>query len=223
MDPQSLEDRLRALEQELSIAKAEKQHRRIFPRWLAISKPQTRSPAHQRKHRLWFFRNLFTRTPRISTKRFFLLFVVPLLLLAGGVGAWIVTQTKPIPARYRQGLNYPLYYPANLPNGYGVDPTSFRRVDQVLIFHITTPSDKPITVSEQHMPSDLDLSQHPSPAGIPTPDQDNFTTSAGTAQTSFWGSNFVTSLVTPNTWIIINVSGYTKEQAELIAQSFRPL
>ena len=148
---------------------------------------------------------------------------IPLLLLVIAAGSWLVINTKPIPGKFRQGLNYPTYYPDSLPDDYAVDRLSFKREGNVLIFSIKAPRGRQMVVTEEHIPKGLDLSQHANPAGIPMPDEDNFTTTVGSAQTSFWGGKFVCSLVTQNTWIIINVSGFTKKEASLVAQSFRPL
>lgn len=146
---------------------------------------------------------------------------LPFLILAFAAGSWLALNTKPIPAKYRQGLEFPLYYPKNLPAGYTVDRSSFRRDNKVLIFSVSAPNGKTIAISEERIPIGLDLSQHvPNPNGIKLPDQDTFTTSIGSAQTTLWGDKYVTSLVTQDTWIILNVTGFTNKQAEKVAQSF---
>lgn len=148
-----------------------------------------------------------------------------MLLLTIPAATWLIINTKPIPGKYRQGLGYPLYYPSNLPKGYKVDRTSYVRNDKTLIFSIQAPNGKNIAVSEQHIPAGLDLSQHPAtnPAGIALPDQRNFTTAAGSAQISFWGDKLVSSLVTDNTWIILNVSGFKLDDAQKVTQAFTKL
>lgn len=148
-----------------------------------------------------------------------------LLLLAISAGTWLILNTKPIPGKYRQGLNYPLYYPSNLPKGYAVDRNSFQRKDKVLIFNITSPTGKNVAVAEQHIPPGIDLSQHPAnnPAGITLPDQRDFNTAAGSAEISFWGDKLVSSLVTDNTWVILNVSGFRMDDAQKVTQAFTKL
>ena len=154
------------------------------------------------------------------SKRVFIWGGVPLLVLAVSAGTWLVLNTKPIPGKYRQGLNFELYYPKNLPAGYTVNRSSFQRDDKVLIFSINAPNGRQIAVSEEQIPVGLDLSQHTAnPSAIKLPDQDTFTTSIGSAQTSFWGDKYVTSLVTQNTWIILNVTGFTNKESEKVAQS----
>jgi hypothetical protein len=147
------------------------------------------------------------------------------IVLATPAATWLIINTKPIPGKFRQGLNYPLYYPTNLPKGYAVDRTSFQRQKDVLIFNIKSPNGKNIAVAEEHIPQGLDLSQHPEagPAGVALPDQRDFKTGAGSAEISFWGDKLVSSLVTDNTWITLNVSGFNMNEAQKITQSFTKL
>ncbi len=144
-------------------------------------------------------------------------------LIVVGAGLLINAYRQPIPAQLRHGLNFPLYYPTGLPTGYAVDSTSFRRQDNVIIFAIKTPRSGTIAVSEAHLPIDLDLSVHQNPSGIKLPDEKNFTTSIGQAQMSLWGDKMVSSLVTQETWIILNVTGVSPRDAEAVTSSFRPL
>lgn len=161
--------------------------------------------------------SLIRRHPR----RTLAIAVAAVIILATPAAIWLIINTKPIPGKYRQGLNYPLYYPSNLPKGYKVDRASFDRKGNVLIFNISSPSGKNIAVAEQHVPGDLDLSQHPHTAsGITLPDQRDFNTPAGAAEISFWGDKLVSSLVTDNTWVILNVSGFKMDDAQKITQAF---
>lgn len=148
---------------------------------------------------------------------------VTVAILGSATAWWLIAHTKPIPAKYRQGLNFQLYYPQNLPKGYIVDKHSFQRKNKVLIFNISSPSGKNIAVAEQHIPQGLDLSQHPNPSGVSLPDQRNFTTAAGSAQISLWGDKLVSSLVTPNTWVILNVTGFKMDDGQMVTESFSRL
>src|SRR5256885_1466002 len=71
------------------------------------------------------------------------------------VAIWFIAihDTKPIPRQYRKNLHFTLYYPTRLPEGYSVDPTSFQRQGNVLIFSIKAPHGKNVAVSEQAVPS----------------------------------------------------------------------
>jgi hypothetical protein len=149
--------------------------------------------------------------------------VVTTIVFATPAAIWLIANTKPIPGKYRLGLNYPLYYPSNLPKGYSVDRNSFSRKGAVLIFKISTPSGKKVVVAEQHIPRGLDLSQHPNPGGFTLPDKRDFTTAAGTAEVSFWGDKLVSSLVTENTWVILNVTGFKMDDAQKVTQAFTKL
>jgi hypothetical protein len=164
-------------------------------------------------------RNRFPYRPRLIHA------MIAAILIATPTAWWLIAHTKPIPGKYRQGLDYPLYYPSNLPKGYSVDRTSFQLQRKVLIFNIKAPSGKNIAVAEEHIPSGVDLSQHPqnNPAGVTLPDQRDFNTPAGAAEISFWGDKLVSSLVTENTWITLNVSGHTMDDAQKVTQAFTRL
>jgi hypothetical protein len=161
---------------------------------------------------------------KLPSGRVVLLAVATIGILAIPAAIWLIINTKPIPGKFRQGLSYPLYYPASLPKGYKVDRASFQRKDMVIIFNIIAPNGKNIAVAEQHIPPDVDLSQHPhNTTGITLPDQRDFATRAGNAEISFWGDKLVSSLVTDNTWIILNVSGFKMDDAQKITQAFTKL
>jgi|GEM_PF-1791285 len=146
-----------------------------------------------------------------------------LLVVIGGLGAAFWASSTPIPQAARQGITFPLYYPKTLPQGYTVDAQSFTQKDKTVIFSIKGPGGKNIAVSQQHLPVGLDLSVHKNPAGIKLPDERNFTTGIGQAQMSLWGDKMVASLVTNETWLILNVTGIPPKDAEAVASSFRPL
>jgi hypothetical protein len=147
-------------------------------------------------------------------------------LLLVGLSAGLVTvfyDSGPIPRSARKEIDFPLYYPKTLPPGYSVDARSFTQKDKVVIFSIKPPHGKNIAVSEQHLPTGLDLSVHKNPAGIKLPDERNFTTGAGQAQVSLWGDKMVSSLVTEDTWIILNVTGITPTDVDAVTSSFKRL
>jgi hypothetical protein len=136
---------------------------------------------------------------------------------------WIRANAKPIPRKYRNGLTFPLYYPYHLPRGYSVDRSSFTRPQKaVLAFSINTPLKRNVAVTEERIPQGVTLTQS-SPSGIDLPFLHNFTTGIGPAQVSLWGQNMVCSIVTTQTWIILNVTGLTTATSLSVAESFAPL
>lgn len=137
---------------------------------------------------------------------------------------WFVPKLlSPFPLSEQIGINYPLFYPRHLPPGYAVDETSFQKRDKVVIFNLSTPIGRNIAVSEEAIPPGVNLSAPSNTSGalnIPNSPRLLFNTSAGPAYADLWGDKYVCSIVTPNTWIILNVSGFTSQQVQLIAQAF---
>jgi hypothetical protein len=138
--------------------------------------------------------------------------------------AWFLLShdSKPIPRQYRKGLHFTLYYPAHLSSGYSVDLNSFQRQGDVLIFSIKAPNGKNVAVSEQAVPSDAPAHQT-SPAPIKIPGEKHFTTGVGSATISLWGKKYVSDIITDQTWIILNVTGFTVDEATTVTQSFTKL
>jgi hypothetical protein len=146
------------------------------------------------------------------------------------VGVILINHTDkpsgPIPSKIVKELQFPLYYPNQLPSGYKVDPSSFIVKDNnVLVFSIDVPSGKSIAVSEEALP-DVDateLGPPDAPAGAPIANNMHITTSVGKAIIGIWGTNYVSSLVTNKTWVILNVSGQTASQASAVTASFQAM
>lgn len=153
-----------------------------------------------------------------------------LLIGVGGITAVIifialwwffaVRETGPIPRTYLKGLSFTPYYPASLPNGYAVDQKSFERKDGVLIFSITAPGNRNIAVAEQLKPADAPVHGKPN-TPMPVAGERSFDTTAGQAYISLWGDKYVSDISAPNgTWIILNVTGFTADEATRITKSF---
>lgn len=142
-----------------------------------------------------------------------------MLLAAFAIGAWffLTRDTGPIPKQYRKGLDFSIYYPARLPDGYHVDEQSFKREDDSLIFSIKAPNNRNIAVSEQALP--LDAPSHKTPP-VELPSEKTFNAPAGSVHISFWSDKYVADIITPETWIIMNVSGFTAKEASAIARTF---
>lgn len=148
-----------------------------------------------------------------------------LLLLIGATGLAIklLQESKnPFPAKIRQGLHFNLYYPQNLPNGYTIDRTSFTRKENSIIFVINTPIGKNIVASEQALPlgDAIELGPPDPPPGSPINLNKHIDVPAGKAVIGLWGANFVSSIVTDQTWIILNCNGLTTDQAAVVTRTF---
>ena len=164
-----------------------------------------------------------TPTKMHSRKIKWLVFCILLIALvtAGGWLGWKqVYDSGLIPRSVRRGINFQLYYPASLPSGYYVDRTSFTRQGNVVIFYIDSNAGKPIGVSEEALPNNLP-SQDSTKAPIPLPGVADFTTAIGSGHIGLSGGNYISDVITPQTWVLLNVSGYTEAQGIQVTQSFR--
>lgn len=147
-------------------------------------------------------------------------------MLAGATAGtlWYLANDKPIPRQYRSGLNFPLFYPQNLPHGYRVDRNSFQRQGKVLIFNLLAPGKRNMAVSEEVLPAGLDLTGNSNgPAGFTPAGQKNFTTAIGPAEYRLFGSHTIVSIVSQKTWIVINVTNIPQQTAIDVASSLQPL
>jgi len=149
--------------------------------------------------------------------------VIAAALVAGLMiifSAWffVFRDTGPIPQQYRKGLDFTLYYPTKLPDGYEVDKGSFKREGKVLIFSINAPKGKNIAVSQQAAPADIPAHK-PSPAPIDIPGEIIFTVAAGSAQVSLWGDKYVADVITNDSWIIMNLTGFTEDEAVSVTKA----
>jgi hypothetical protein len=53
------------------------------------------------------------------------------------------------------------------------------------------------------------------------PGERDFTTPIGKAHVGLWGTKYVCDIVTDDTWVILNATGFTADQITPVAQSFR--
>jgi hypothetical protein len=164
--------------------------------------------------------------PRRGHKRLVIItIIIVLLALAGSTAWWFfkVRDVGPIPKKYTRDLKIKLYYPTRLPEGYSVNVNSFERQDDVLIFSIKAPNGKNVAVAQQAIPPDAPARTNKR-TPIPLPSEKSFQTGIGAAQISLWGDKFVSDIITSGgTWIIMNVSGFTMDEATTVSQSFTEL
>lgn len=145
-------------------------------------------------------------------------------ILAALFLVWVFAfhETGPIPRKYRSGLSFQLYYPSHLPDGFTVDPKSYKREGDVLIFVIKSEHTKGVSVAEQAVPASMPVHQI-STTPFQIPGERTFSTNIGQGHLGLWGANYVADIVTDETWIIMNVTGLTADQATPLTQSFSKL
>ncbi len=148
------------------------------------------------------------------------------LLALISLGLWFSAARQNdglIPRKYRSGLQYALYYPTRLPPGYQVDQTSFKREGDVLIFSIKRAGRKSMVVSQQGLPADQPTHEISKGQGQVNGSggERNFQTAVGNVHIGLWGDKYVADIITGDSWIIINATGYTADEAAAVAKTFK--
>lgn len=155
--------------------------------------------------------------------------IVAMIVVLCGIAAFLVLTIRqnsgPIPQKYTDGLTITLYYPTRLPAGYTVDRNSFERQEDTLIFSIASPKGRNVSVSQQAAPADVPTrTTTATPVPIALPGERNFYTTAGQAHIGLWGDKYVSDIITPNgTWIVLNVTGFSADEATAVSKSFTKL
>jgi hypothetical protein len=84
---------------------------------------------------------------------------VVVLACLGGV-VFYSSQHRPekpsVLSSYRQKVDFPLYYPVNLPGEFSVDESSVSSGDGVILYQVTHSSGEKINISLQQKPADFD-------------------------------------------------------------------
>jgi hypothetical protein len=151
---------------------------------------------------------------------------VPLILfvLSGaGLGAWyLIANKNPIPAKFTsQKVGFTVYYPKKLPAGFRVAPGSFTLTNNTLVFNINSDDGKIIPVSEQVVPSGQTANDLvPAPTSIKVTDSQDIDINGGKSAISTWKDKTLTSTVIGNTWIILNATNTTPENAIILTRAF---
>jgi hypothetical protein len=135
----------------------------------------------------------------------------------------VIRDTSPIPRSYQKNISFPLYYPHTLPTGYTVDKKSFEQPDTgVLTYSIIAPNGRRIAVSETATPA-----HRPDHKKVPKllqiPGEDVYDIPIGSVRISAWDKQYVSDILTDDTWIILNVTGFTFEEAKTVTNSFTEL
>lgn len=106
----------------------------------------------------------FPRVKRRDNKKYLLTAGIVCLVLAGGGAAYwrlFANQTAvvdPFTSRILSSMQFPLYYPTELPTGYRIDTKSVNVPQQgVVVFSMIGPKGEKLYMSEEARPSSFDL------------------------------------------------------------------
>lgn len=116
------------------------------------------------------------QTKRRNHKSLFIFLLILIVLIGVGAGSWWYINDRnssPIPVQIRNSINFTIYYPATLPQGYDLDKSSTRETKGVLLYSFKKAADlSSIAVIEQSEPKGFDpatmFSNHPVPSSLMT-------------------------------------------------------
>lgn len=187
----------------------------------AISEPRRRAKKHLRKER--------RQRSGHGSKKWLIITPIVLLLLGGAnFAAWKYLKQKSsnlLPAGYTsQALGFTIYYPKDLPDGFRVAPNSFTTQDGAMIFYIDTPDGKNLPVSEQTIPDGSTADQLvPAPPNIKVTQSEDIGIPGAKSSYAVMEERTITSTVIDKTWIIINSTSTSKENAIAVTKAFKKI
>ena len=130
------------------------------------------------------------------------LIIVGIFLFVSGVAALqgIARANEKIPTEIRAKVDFPLYYPSEVPPGYRIDEESFTATRDVASYAFDGPDNR-VSISVQPKPPGFDFDNFHSKqitGGEP------LDTPVGKATIGTLGDRIVSSMVTDRAWILIN-------------------
>jgi hypothetical protein len=145
-------------------------------------------------------------------------FIIPALalvvLLVAFIGAWIYfhRSTSPLPKQVTGGVNFPVYYPSYLPEGYTFDKSSTHLENQIIFFGLSNKKEK-ISISEQAAP------KNPPDFGLILKRNVSFKKLSLTGGQAIYGvsQNIPAAIILTNT-TLINISGSSNIPLDNIAK-----
>ena len=150
-----------------------------------------------------------------------------LLLIGGAAGVSIAFfVAKPsavvaVPEKVKNAITFPVYGPAELPNGFVLDTRSFaaQENNEIVAFSARDSTNRLITFTEQAKPKDFDF------ASFYANHMKNADSVSGTPFSSTLGkskdeTNYMLSVSTPETWMIVTAnSSLGASEMQRIAKS----
>ena len=148
-------------------------------------------------------------------RKFIVILVILTVLAAGGVGGWVylnhANQSSPIPAAVRQQVDFPLYYPSRLPEGYSVSQAPAVS-EGVAAMAIRTPSGDTIFISQQAAPTGLNYQKFLSDE-LKRPQE--FSTPIGIGYVGGPLGRTFGSILTSKTWVLLNTVQGVNAESEI--------
>lgn len=123
-------------------------------------------------------------------------------------------STTPDPFPVAAGADFPIYSPTALPHGYSLLNKSAAFTNDILLFDISGPGGRSVSVSEQAKPGSYDFSQ--------IQGSESFLTSVGSATIGFRDSYSSASLLSDQTWVLLRANKpVTASDLETIVKGFK--
>jgi len=137
--------------------------------------------------------------------------IIVAVIVIMAAGAWLLLIKKgsdPVPKNISQAVNFPVYYPSPVPQGYRLEKNAFSVQDDIVFYHLVD-GDSTIVISEQTSPPNpLDLKSTPGFGEVPS--------TAGEAAAGLVNGSPVAIVVTEKT--MINIQGSKNTSRDLVAK-----
>jgi hypothetical protein len=145
-----------------------------------------------------------TKSHRLSKRRIITFVLIAICIIASAITVTIIrdrqhTNSTPFSIETRQAVDFPLYYPTNLPAGFTLDKTSISSTDEVVLYNLKAPGDAIINVSVQKRPEGANLEAF---YAQELSDVHSIPTTHGVVKIGKRGQSIFASLVTDTSWII---------------------
>jgi hypothetical protein len=161
-----------------------------------------------------------------SRQKPFVLGLATVLLLIGIGGTWLTlgrsaASIQMIPSNIRTAVDFPLYYPEQLPKGYTINPSSFGATNEVVTYSINYGTDSKLAISLQPIPRTFDFTQFYANS---MKDALSVNTTIGTAKIGNINGVQTVSLTNAKTWLLISApNGIGNDALLSVLKSFRPV
>ncbi len=160
---------------------------------------------------------------RLSRRR--LVTIVVVIAITAAVIAMMLVRTSSEPnifsKDFTKSVDFPLYYPADLPKGLTVNKTSVIKGEGVVTYSIASSKGNALAVSEQAIPNKFNFDKFYK-ENIELPQHVN--TPEGKLTTGKLNGLSVCMLVTDKTWVIVNdAAGSAEGKLPSICRGLRPV